>query len=172
MKVFLTNFAWWWKYRDPEPDPYLVITDPGGPKTDGSYGFGSGSGSPTLLAAFPLKRKLLYVMPKVVSHHNVSKRGWDLFVSGAVGWAVDPWCPPAGAEFIKRKRKSLQMQNVSQQRMCLKEAETFLWVERWVERRTHDVPRLERDSAPPPLLIAARGQGQRQRRRLLNGGDD
>ncbi len=25
-KVFLTNFAWWWK--DPEPNPYLWLTDP------------------------------------------------------------------------------------------------------------------------------------------------
>ncbi len=34
------------------------------------------------------------VMRKVVSHQ---KRGRDLFVSGAVDWAADPWCPPAGA---------------------------------------------------------------------------
>ncbi len=35
---FLTIFAWWWK--DPEPDPFLWLTDPdtnpGGPKTYGS----------------------------------------------------------------------------------------------------------------------------------------
>ncbi len=47
IKVFLTIFPWWWK--DPEPDPYLWLSDsdadPGGPKTyHGSYG----SGSPTL----------------------------------------------------------------------------------------------------------------------------
>ncbi len=34
IKVFLTIFAWWWK--DPEPDPYLLLTDPdadpGGPR--------------------------------------------------------------------------------------------------------------------------------------------
>ncbi len=30
--VILTNFAWWWK----DPDPYLWLADPGGPKTYGS----------------------------------------------------------------------------------------------------------------------------------------
>jgi hypothetical protein len=36
VKVFLTIYAWW--QRDPDPDPYIVITDPdpGGPKTYGS----------------------------------------------------------------------------------------------------------------------------------------
>ncbi len=42
IEAFITIFAWWWK--DPEPDPYLWITDPGGPKT-------YGSGSPTLHGA-------------------------------------------------------------------------------------------------------------------------
>ncbi len=50
IRVFLTIFAWWWK--DPDPDPYLWLTDPdadpGGPKTYGSYKSGSvcGSGNP------------------------------------------------------------------------------------------------------------------------------
>jgi hypothetical protein len=39
IKVFLIIFAWWWK--DPEPDPYLWLTDPDGPKTYGSYGSGT-----------------------------------------------------------------------------------------------------------------------------------
>ncbi len=32
IKVFLTIFAWWWKDPDLKPDPYLQLTDPGGPK--------------------------------------------------------------------------------------------------------------------------------------------
>ncbi len=40
-----------------DPEPYLVLMDPdpGGPKTYGSYGSGSGSGSATLL-----RRMVLY----------------------------------------------------------------------------------------------------------------
>ncbi len=49
IKVFLTNFAWWWKNPDPGPDPYFWLTntdaDPGGPKTSGSE---CGSRCPTL----------------------------------------------------------------------------------------------------------------------------
>ncbi len=45
IKGFLTTFAWWRKDPDPEPDPYLWITDPhadpGGSKTYGSHGSGS-----------------------------------------------------------------------------------------------------------------------------------
>jgi hypothetical protein len=42
-KVFLIIFAWWQKYPDPEPDPYLwlVDPDPGGQKTRGSGGSGT-----------------------------------------------------------------------------------------------------------------------------------
>ncbi len=31
IKVFVIIFAWWW--MDPDPNPYLWLTDPGGPKT-------------------------------------------------------------------------------------------------------------------------------------------
>ncbi len=47
IKLFLEIFSWWWK--DPEPDPYLWLTDLdadlGGPKTYGSCGSGWGCGS-------------------------------------------------------------------------------------------------------------------------------
>ncbi len=60
VKVFLTIFAWWWE--DPEPDPYLLLTDPdadrGGPNTYGSYG----SGSTTPLSS-TLNLKKLFVHP-------------------------------------------------------------------------------------------------------------
>jgi hypothetical protein len=40
---FLTSFAWWWKDPDLNRDLYLWLTDPdpGGPKTYGSYRFGT-----------------------------------------------------------------------------------------------------------------------------------
>jgi hypothetical protein len=50
IKVFLTIFAWWWKdpELDPEPGPYLWLTNPGaetgGPKIYWSHGSRSGSG--------------------------------------------------------------------------------------------------------------------------------
>ncbi len=57
IKVSLTFFAWWWKDTEPEPDPDLWLTDPdadpGGPKTYGSYGYGSGCGSATLIESLP-----------------------------------------------------------------------------------------------------------------------
>ncbi len=40
---FLTILAWRWEAPDPDPnlDPYVRLTDPGGPKTYGSYGSGT-----------------------------------------------------------------------------------------------------------------------------------
>ncbi len=64
IKLFLTIIAWWRKdpdpELDPEPGPYLWLTDPdavpGGQKTYGSYGFGSGCVSPTMKATDRKKR--------------------------------------------------------------------------------------------------------------------
>jgi len=43
IKVFLTIFAWWQKDPDLEPHFWLMDPDPGGPKTCGSGGSGSGT---------------------------------------------------------------------------------------------------------------------------------
>jgi hypothetical protein len=84
IKAFLTIFAWWQKDQDPNPDPFLWLTDPGGPKTYGSYGSGTldGSiGSSTLVWILSYPDPCEDLIEKVTKEHT--RAPYDFYPSRA-----------------------------------------------------------------------------------------